>query len=190
MDWLQFIASLVGSLAWPLVVALLLILLRGQLSGLAERLEELTLPGGAKAKFEKQLAKAIVTSEQIDWAPDVQHIQPQQAGGESLQLAKAFPEAAVLEAFKEVESLLIKIRSRLPGTSARSLNIVIQRLLDMNYIDENAYELFQNLREARNAAAHARTANGITPGEALEYQYRAGLMKELLQNTLFQLKPQ
>lgn len=190
MNWLQFIASIVSSLAWPTVVALLLILLRGQLSGLAERLEELTLPGGAKAKFEKQLAKAVSTSEQIERSPDIPLIQPSQPNDSSLQLAKNFPEAAVLEAFKEVESLLIEIRRLLPDGPVRSLNVVVQRLLDMNYIDENAYELFQNLREARNAAAHARTANGLAPGEALEYQYRAAIMKEILQLALLQLKRQ
>lgn len=168
MDWLQFFASIVSSLAWPALVAVLLLLLKGQLAGLAERLEELTLPGGAKAKFERGLAKAISTSEQIERSPGIQETAPPQPENAYLQLAKSFPEAAVLESFKEVEALLIKIRSLLPDGSARSLNIVIQRLLDMNYIDENAYELFQNLRDARNAAAHARTVNGITPGEALE----------------------
>ena len=58
MDWLTFSSNVVGSLAWPLVVIGLLILLRGHLAGLAERLEELSLPGGARARFAKQLDEA------------------------------------------------------------------------------------------------------------------------------------
>jgi hypothetical protein len=57
MDWKAFIAAMVGSLAWPIVVFTLLIFLRKQLVGLAERLQELSL-GGAKATFEKQLETA------------------------------------------------------------------------------------------------------------------------------------
>lgn len=37
MDWLQFIAAVVGSLAWPTVVGVLLYILRAQITGLAER---------------------------------------------------------------------------------------------------------------------------------------------------------
>jgi hypothetical protein len=48
MDWKQFFASMVGSLAWPVVVVALLVLLRKHLASMAERLEELTLPGGAR----------------------------------------------------------------------------------------------------------------------------------------------
>jgi hypothetical protein len=65
MDWKQFFASMVGSLAWPVVVVALLVLLRKHLASMAERLEELTLPGGAKAKFDRQLDAARTESEKI-----------------------------------------------------------------------------------------------------------------------------
>lgn len=58
MDWLQFFSSIIGSLAWPAVVAYLLYLLRAQLGSLAARLTELTLPGGAKALFKEGLIAA------------------------------------------------------------------------------------------------------------------------------------
>ena len=58
MDWLTFISKLIGDLAWPAVVVCLLLLLRPYLGGLAQRLEELTLPGGARAKFRDDLEAA------------------------------------------------------------------------------------------------------------------------------------
>lgn len=58
MDWKQFISSIIGSLAWPAVVAYLLYLLRAQLGSLAARLTELTLPGGTKALFSAELIAA------------------------------------------------------------------------------------------------------------------------------------
>jgi len=64
MDWKAFIAAIVGSLAWPIVVLSLLITLRKQLVGLAERLQEFSL-GGAKATFEKQLETARKEAEKL-----------------------------------------------------------------------------------------------------------------------------
>jgi hypothetical protein len=55
MDWLTFFSKIIGNLAWPGVVLALLWWLRPHLGGLAKRLEELRLPGGARAKFRKEL---------------------------------------------------------------------------------------------------------------------------------------
>jgi hypothetical protein len=46
MDWLGFIASVIGSLAWPGVVLIVLWYNRQRLSSLPDWIEELTLPGG------------------------------------------------------------------------------------------------------------------------------------------------
>ncbi|QGY05484.1 hypothetical protein MMSR116_29030 [Methylobacterium mesophilicum SR1.6/6] len=58
MDLFQFISSIVGSLAWPAVIAYLLYLLRHQLSALAKRLQEISLPGGGGAKFRDEVREA------------------------------------------------------------------------------------------------------------------------------------
>jgi hypothetical protein len=64
MDWLQFFASIIGSLAWPSVVVALLFMLRGQMAGLVGRLEELAF-GGAKAKFAMALEQGKANTEQL-----------------------------------------------------------------------------------------------------------------------------
>src|SRR5438270_10049019 len=66
MDVLTFISNLVGSLVWPVVVIVLLVFLRPRLEGLADRLQELSLPGGTKAKFEKRLDAARLESEKVN----------------------------------------------------------------------------------------------------------------------------
>jgi hypothetical protein len=58
MDWLQFISSTLVGFAWPSVLIVLMVILRKQISALAGRIEEVTLPGGAKAKFEKAIGEA------------------------------------------------------------------------------------------------------------------------------------
>jgi hypothetical protein len=45
MDWFQFIAALIGHLAWPSVVIVLLVVLRRHIGSLANRLIEFSVPG-------------------------------------------------------------------------------------------------------------------------------------------------
>jgi hypothetical protein len=81
MDWLQFIASIIGSaLAWPSVIIALLFILRKQISSLAERIEELAF-WGAKMKFAR--AAASEASETLLVAnTEVKTLEKQIAAGE------------------------------------------------------------------------------------------------------------
>jgi hypothetical protein len=45
MSWLQFIDSMVGHLAWPVVVLIVIVAVRKQLGSLAERILELSFGG-------------------------------------------------------------------------------------------------------------------------------------------------
>jgi hypothetical protein len=45
MDWLQFVDGMVGHLAWPVVAAVLIIVLRKHIGALAERLTKLSFGG-------------------------------------------------------------------------------------------------------------------------------------------------
>src|SRR5689334_3237048 len=65
MSVLQFIDSMVGHLAWPLVVLLLIYLLRKELTALAGRVVEMSF-AGAKFKFGQLIAKG---TDIVDDAP-------------------------------------------------------------------------------------------------------------------------
>jgi hypothetical protein len=187
MDWLQFIAAVVGHLAWPAVLLVLLFFLRTQIASLAFQLEELTLPGGAKAKFDKQLDQARQESEKVqiersDAIPD-----QSQSRDRDAELAEKFPEAAVVEAFRKLELKLQVIKLHMPMLPLRTTMVaLVQTMLDLQLIDAHEYELYINLREARNAAVHARVR--LTPGEAFEYQQRAAIMSGVLDRVLNSLK--
>jgi hypothetical protein len=106
MDWLQFISSIPVGYAWPSVLIVLMVILRKQISALAGRIQEITLPGGAKAKFEKVIPEAREKAEKIEPAvrdTPTAEIQPQDS---FLYLANNFPEAAIMESFREVEGTL------------------------------------------------------------------------------------
>lgn len=60
MDWREFVASIVGSLAWPLAVVILVVVLRGPLTAILGRspLSSLKLgPTGAEVKWQELAAE-------------------------------------------------------------------------------------------------------------------------------------
>jgi len=162
-----------------------MVILRKQISALAGRIEEITLPGGAKAKFEKVIAEAREKAEKIEPAvrdTPTAEIQPQDS---FLYLANNFPEAAIMESFREVEGTLWEMVPFLGlPTKGRAPPCVIEELQRKRYIDENTANLFHKLREARNVAAHAGHVNRVGPGDALEFREQARTLNELLRRVL------
>jgi hypothetical protein len=191
MDWLQFSASIIGSLAWPLVVIVLLLLLRTRIGGLADRLQEISLPAGANAKFEKALGEAKERSQQVD--PAVREAQLQRPLAEAhdpfVQLANHFPEAAIMQCFRELEKKLGEMVGLLDlPTNRRDPTSVIEELRFEGYIDHNTQSLFEELRLARNIAAHATGPNRVSPGAALEFRAQTLTLFDVLEKVLAKLR--
>jgi hypothetical protein len=104
-----------------------------------------------------------------------------------LQLAKSFPEAAVIQSFKELETLILQIRGRMPDERPyRNLYEVLKALEKHKFIPQSAVTLFQSLREARNAAAH-RNEEELSSREALDLIRQIKLLQEVLAQVLDQL---
>ena len=180
MDWLTFttnvltfISSLVASLAWPAVAIILLILLRPQLASLARRLEKLTLPGGASAEFSKQLDEARKATEEIKEADSSAAASPPsptltEPDDPYLELANKFPEAAIMQSYKEIEAALASFREAFPKLPRTDVQLM-HELTRSQLIDPEIMPLFHRVRNLRNAAVHAG-GEAITRGEALEYR--------------------
>lgn len=171
MDGYQFVAALVGSLAWPAVVGFLLFLLRKQLTRLAERLEELSLPGGMKATFEKQLQAGREIVEQIPDQTPTQQVPTEPEEENKLQkLAIDAPRGAILLAYLDLENELRDIAIKL-GMGAKTTNqrSIMEALVKRGFVSRDASLLFDALRNARNSAAHAYGSQPVTTQEAFEY---------------------
>jgi hypothetical protein len=181
LDWKQFVSSLVGSLAWPLVVVSLLLILRQQLAGLAGRLLKLSLPGGLEASFSEGLEKSREQAEQLAVGQaEVGRGAPVEQTDRRLELARDFPEASVMESFKEVEAALLRFKEKFPALRGGLIELV-NALFQAQLIDQPTVSLFSRLRELRNLAAHGGSAvNKITPGEALEFAAQAHVLIETL----------
>src|SRR5882672_12010517 len=87
MDWLQFIAAVIGHLAWPLVIIVLFAILRKHMGALADRLLEFSF-GGAKITFDKILQRG---AEIIEKAPPPQLPKPPEQPELKLETPKITP---------------------------------------------------------------------------------------------------
>lgn len=187
MDWKQFFAGIVGSLAWPAAVVIVVCIFKDQLRLLTGRIRRVGA-GGWNVELSEKVEEAVdagklVQAEKGIVAPDVIGLDPT-----LLQLAKSFPEAALIQSFKELEALILEIRGRLPdGRPYRNLYEVMKVLEKSQFIPSSAVALFQSLREARNAAAHGNAEEELSSGESLDLIRQIKLLQAVLMPVLDQL---
>jgi hypothetical protein len=186
MGWLEFIASIVRSIAWPLVVLALLYILRQQLGGLAERLTEFSFPGG-KAKFKDELAKGRRAAQKLPKQKVEQPPEQREEEDRLVRIAAEAPEGAVILAYIDLEKKLRELALKL-GHSSRIVNHmgVIKDLEERGAMAKEGVQLFSNLREARNSAAHG-VGPRLTTEDALEYIEQAGILETVLDAALKKL---
>jgi hypothetical protein len=196
MGALEFIASIIGSLAWPGVVLVVLWYNRHRLANLPDWIEELTFPGGAKIKFAKALTEASARAEQL--MPEVKNAEAKDSVGPDpmSDLANQLPEAAVIVSFREVEQTLGEMVRflALPMRVTESGGIIAE-LVRRGYIDENTVQLFQSLKDARDASlrtiqyhSYRSTALRLWPEQALRYREAAKALNIKLREVLASLE--
>jgi hypothetical protein len=178
VDWLQFIAAVIGHLAWPAVIITLIIVLRKRLGALADRLQEFSF-GGAKITLEKSLQEGATIIEKIPGAPSNE--KPTVDGEGVLQkLAIQLPEGAIIMAYIDIERRLRDISEKL-GRKYVNLHSTIQELTTRGILDPEASGLFQSLRRARNSAAHG-PRDQLTSADAYEFIRQADFLNTLLES--------
>jgi hypothetical protein len=188
VDWLTFISNLIGNLVWPAVTVLLLLLVRPYLGGLARRLEELTLPGGARAKFREELEAAReqaipvlgFTASSLTAAHHDSASEAMGGDDQFLHLASRFPEAAILQSYQEVERILSDHAASIPDLQSRRPIDVIRHLQQRELIDGTTVELFNRLRTMRNEAAQTGDRLHLSLDEAIEYRALCRSLSEAL----------
>jgi hypothetical protein len=186
MDWKQFIASLVNSVAWPAMLAFFLWLIRERIGTLLSRMIELHLPGGAKAVFTQELDRGREALEKIDFLGRPEIVRRARTRDSlsfehknALQASNEDPQWVILQAYNDVETHLNEARDKL-GLSARMpYPAVIKGLVNEGYVEGGAVELFDSLRRGRNAVVHA-SSREVTVAEAVEYQIQAAKLSLIL----------
>lgn len=197
MTWLQFIASLVYSVAWPVATIIVIALLRKPLTRLLVSLRHLSAKG-IEFDFGQEVASLEVELDQAK-IPEVSiptessatpsaRQSSEEIDAEIKALALISPEAAVARAWLEVEQVLEQTMLRLGYGKARNsfARRDISLLHDSHYLDDETYRILVRLSLLRNKAVHPSAANettGITYDDALDYARLAKRMAQRLNAT-------
>jgi hypothetical protein len=178
------------ALAWPIVVLLLIYIIRDRLGDVVSRVIEVTFPGGS-VKFADELDKSRVTSERIllqqaaKGQGTVEHILRTDDDSNFLALTQEYPELAVLESFKSVESAVLEAAFTFGiDTKAKSIRSIVSDLHKREILSSDIVGLFSELTQLRNAAAHAGLGNPITPAQAEIYREQSTILTRAIRDSL------
>ena len=167
--WLDFVASAVGSLAWPVAIVTLALLFQKPIVELIERMN-LFEAGGAKFGFEKAAERLVDRSAGID-EPDPEIAKENESRkSELLTMALTSPSGAVIEAWKDIElaarelaergSVMLSDEQKVRhfNTSAKRPGPAAFRFIS-NYglLPPTEQRTLEELRVFRNSVAHERT---------------------------------
>ena len=160
MDFLTFIASLVGAIAWPIAIVVIMLVYRKELKALVPLIRKLKA-GPLEAEFEREV-KAIEAesagSVVLEPTEELKRHQQMLWG-----LADINPRSAILEAWLGVESAvrkaaLQKIETSPPPDVSSPLR-TFRDLLHYGIVTNEDAALFHDLRGLRNQAAHLQDFN-------------------------------
>lgn len=184
MSALEFISHIISSLAWPLTILLILLVLRKQLGELLLNLQRLKVKD-VEMNFGSEASKVIARAQAVLPLPRVEAHGTVTSTVESRRerLAQITPRANILEAWLEIEAAALKAITRhnpdlKPPRLASPMKIAMA-LQRLGLLNGAQLELFHNLRNLRNSAAHAMNFNvGMEAVE--EYVEAAGRLTQFL----------
>jgi hypothetical protein len=173
MDWLTFFSKVIGSLAWPALVGVGVVIFRRELGRLISYVSEVrwSKSGGLRIRFEiekaQQQAQAIgVVAPQYDYL-----LTPGIERDPFLGLIKTFPEMGILVSWGDVEKAVWELWKKHPKLNGHYLHLIGTidwQMLD-GIVDRETLGLAKRLHRIRNEAAHNRDV-GLTAAEAVEYR--------------------
>lgn len=182
--WFDFIQGVIGSLAWPLVIVLAILLFHKQILGILPDLDTLKLPG-AEMSFKKRVAAVVEQAKEIDIPAkeDAEANAPRQT--ELSNLATYAPVEAILQAWNDLdkaakelmgtfetiqpEDLVDDLKKR-PWRSARVI-------ATMDILPPAERKTYEELRKLRNRAVHE---GKISQAEALSYLQVADQLTDVI----------
>jgi hypothetical protein len=175
VNYLQFIASLIHSLAWPAAVIVLAALFRKPLKALLLNLSRFKY-GNVEINFRHELAQIEAYAKTIDLKPVPRQISSEprtaeQILNEAARLIDDFPEPAIALAWTAVEHELKSAATRLGLPSDyHSSGRYIDALQRHGYLDKETHEILRRIQNLRNMAVHGGAAPAtISSDEAREF---------------------
>jgi hypothetical protein len=170
VDWLTFLAQVIGSLAWPVTIVIVVLLLKNQIASLFPVLKRLKA-GPVEAEFERGIEEAKTEAAGLP-APEALPAPLDARRQQLIQIAYINPRTAILDAWQGVEFAVKKAAIQRIGGSpmpdVSSALRMIRELAKASLISQDDVALFHDLRGLRNQATHAADFNP-TLASALNY---------------------
>ena len=172
MNWLQFFASVIESIAWPVSLLVALWLLRNQLLPLIPNIGRLKYKN-FEVEFREQIkelsseTKPKLTDEETPPSSDLE------AANILYSLAEVSPRGAILEAWLRLEShaiMSLLARNKISKDEPPKVSpLQLAKLISTtNALKKDDLEIFHKLRELRNKAVHL-TETSISQDDVAEY---------------------
>ena len=177
-DWQEFIASLIGSLAWPTAVLVMAWMFRSSLgrllSGDIKRWK--AGPAGVEVEYwEKAIAEARqeLAQDRASAPAEVAAAEegPREFRDEMTELAAISPRSAVMESFRRVE---LQLRSMLEFVGVEQVRptgarMMAETALQHGLITVATVDAIRGMSTLRNLAAHGHDDSEIDQVRALEF---------------------
>lgn len=170
MDILTFISEIIKATIWPVVVSLGLLLFKDPISEIMQQISKFKYKN-VEMEFREQfsdLEENVNLALPLTNNTSVQHDKFQHL----LALVTVSPKSAILETWKNIESLIIKIAQNkeieLHDYDMRKPLKISANLLNAGVIDKFKHDIINSLRVIRNEVKHYDLKK-ITPEEAITY---------------------
>lgn len=173
MNWMAFVASLVGSLAWPIAATVIVLVFRKELKKLIPDIRHFKA-GPLAADFGRALEEVEEQVEDVEEAEDLPQreflVMPPDPLEIAVKLADTHPPAAVVEGWKVFEEELREgsRRMNLDGSARLSDRRLLKDLIQRDLLPKGIDRTVDELRRLRNVAAH-NPALALSKSQALEY---------------------
>lgn len=212
MDWMEFVSSLVASLAWPSAAIAILFLFKEEVAKHLPLLQKLKLPGGIEAEFSKELATvaaAIESSDAVQTPAEVPVAEAAPLGAIEAEVSttpnllsfmvadddpaalRANPTGVVMEAWKGLEAVLRlatnRAKKNVVVASQAGFSTVLMFLANANFLTSEEIDNLRKLKKMRDLAAHSQ--DKISVDSANEFAEIAGRMSRNLTVRMGQMYP-
>ena len=180
MDYLNFIAALIDSLAWPITIFVIVFLFRDNLSKLLDRVIKFK-HNGTEIDFREEVE--AVSREAKIILPIIKEGSSGPSDVDLKNLAETSPREAIMKAWDSVEHALyeLAVRYNMSPDESKSINLQLLRLRLSDYepIGRGAYEMLEKLKYLKDEAK-ILSENDIDISSAIEYSKLASRVVRLL----------
>lgn len=188
MDWMEFVSSLVGSLAWPTLLLIVFLIFKRPLTDFIDNIKEAKW-GDGTVTIDRKLDKAEQTGRQVMEAtfaggrPAVYgNVVPEWDEDRFAKLMKVAPGAAVVEAWGQIEGAMreLGVKHQVPNAVlAKSANDIAKELMSRGVIQLELFKWLLAMRQIRNAAAHNKE---VTETDAYRFLELAEKVRQVLKH--------